>query len=79
MDVGEGDFRCFTCSLSVFARRGREGEGGVVDGKDGGDGTVLAKRVPDVGWRGGKGVGGGWDCVVNGDCGFLKGGEERGW
>ncbi|EME85706.1 uncharacterized protein MYCFIDRAFT_59682 [Pseudocercospora fijiensis CIRAD86] len=27
----------------------------------------------------GKGVGGGWDCEVNGDCSFLEGGEERGW
>jgi len=33
--------------------------------------------VPD--WKGGKGVGGGWDCVVNGDCSFLSGGAERGW
>lgn len=28
---------------------------------------------------GGEGVLGGWDCVVNGDCSFLSGGEERGW
>ncbi|KAL1980541.1 hypothetical protein VTN96DRAFT_3986 [Rasamsonia emersonii] len=33
--------------------------------------------VPD--WTGGKGVGGGWDCVANGDCSFLSGGAERGW
>jgi transcription factor C subunit 7 len=25
------------------------------------------------------GVGGGWECTVNGDCSFLSGGEERGW
>jgi transcription factor C subunit 7 len=35
------------------------------------------RSVPD--WMNGKGVGGGWDCVSNGDCSFLSGGEERGW
>lgn len=32
-----------------------------------------------VEWKGGRGVGGGWLCEVNGDCSFLSGGEERGW
>ena len=35
--------------------------------------------VPKVDWRAGKGVAGGWDCVINGDCNHLEGGEERGW
>lgn len=35
------------------------------------------RSVPD--WMNGKGVGGGWDCVSNGDCSFLRDGEERGW
>jgi transcription factor C subunit 7 len=26
-----------------------------------------------------KGIGGGWDCTLNSYCGFLSGGEERGW
>lgn len=30
-------------------------------------------------WRGGAGVAGGWKCLVNSECSFLKGGEERGW
>lgn len=30
-------------------------------------------------WIGGRGVAGGWDCVVNCDCSFLSRGEERGW
>lgn len=30
-------------------------------------------------WRGGVGVAGGWLCLVNSECSFLKGGEERGW
>ncbi|POS70452.1 phosphoglycerate mutase [Diaporthe helianthi] len=32
-----------------------------------------------VGWKDGRGVGGGWHCEVNGDCSFLSAGEERGW
>ena len=32
-----------------------------------------------VSWRHGQGVGGGWNCAVNSDCSFLRGGEERGW
>ncbi|KAI9848804.1 MAG: hypothetical protein M1838_000357 [Thelocarpon superellum] len=37
------------------------------------------KERGEVDWRNGKGVAGGWDCVKNGDCTFLAGGEERGW
>lgn len=32
-----------------------------------------------LGWRNGRGVGGGWICEVDSDCSFLSGGEERGW
>jgi len=35
--------------------------------------------IPDVNWRGGNGVVGGWDQIQNGDCSFLKNGEERNW
>ncbi|KAL2373440.1 hypothetical protein RJZ57_002073 [Blastomyces gilchristii] len=38
---------------------------------------ISGKKVPR--WQGGVGVGGGWDCVGNGECGFLSGGKERGW
>lgn len=38
------------------------------------DGTV-----PQVDWTEGRGVGGGWVQKVNGDCSFLKNGEERNW
>ncbi|PWY90046.1 phosphoglycerate mutase family protein [Aspergillus heteromorphus CBS 117.55] len=41
------------------------------------DGGELELVVPE--WRGGRGVGGGWECVSNGDCGFLSQGRERGW
>ncbi|TKX19646.1 hypothetical protein C1H76_8219 [Elsinoe australis] len=72
IEEGEEDFRCGTCSFSRFERRG-DGEGEVSRGalRDG-------EEVPDLGWRG-KGIRGGWDCTVNGDCSFLKEGEERTW
>ncbi|PGH15905.1 hypothetical protein AJ79_02072 [Helicocarpus griseus UAMH5409] len=66
------DFRPFTAGLSTFVRRGR-GDGGIEDGEE----EISGKKVPR--WQGGVGVGGGWDCVANGECGFLSGGEERGW
>ncbi len=69
-DVKEKDFRPFTCSISKFVRRAVES--GVRNGSDGEKGVVKE-------WKGGKGVKGGWDCVVNGDCSHLDGGEERGW
>jgi len=80
-DEGEEDFKCFTCAFSKFTRRRAVTTAAVED-----DGVSPAAwdasrpdEVPDVGWRDGKGVGGGWDCEVNGDCSFLAGGEERGW
>ncbi|KAI4141498.1 MAG: hypothetical protein L6R39_005308 [Caloplaca ligustica] len=30
-------------------------------------------------WIDGRGVGGGWDCVTNGNCDHLAGGAERTW
>ncbi|EFW18780.1 hypothetical protein D8B26_005592 [Coccidioides posadasii str. Silveira] len=77
-DSSEEDFKPFTASVSTFARRksgSRTGiEQDVVNGKTE---EICGKKIPH--WRGGRGVGGGWDCVQNGDCSFLSGGEERGW
>ncbi|KAL2388767.1 phosphoglycerate mutase [Blastomyces gilchristii SLH14081] len=82
------DFRPFTASLSTFVRRSGRG-GGDGDGNrdrdrdrdrygEGSDVKMISgKKVPR--WQGGVGVGGGWDCVGNGECGFLSGGKERGW
>lgn len=67
-DSSEEDFRPFTAGVSTFVRRKRKKSVVVVESKG---------MAPD--WRGGKGVGGGWDCIGNGECGFLSGGEERGW
>lgn len=72
-DVAEEDFRPFTCGVSTFVRREKGGEKGV------GEWEAPEKGIPKVQWRGGKGVGGGWDLTVSGDCSFLSEGEERGW
>ncbi|KAL8761915.1 MAG: hypothetical protein Q9184_002019 [Pyrenodesmia sp. 2 TL-2023] len=45
--------------------------------------TKFVRRVgqesDDKEWRGGNGVGGGWDCLLNGNCDHLTGGVERTW
>ncbi|KAK7525865.1 histidine phosphatase superfamily [Phyllosticta citriasiana] len=73
-DEGEEDFKCFTCALSRFDRRGTAGQIDVERWD-----VSKPHDIPRVPWRDGRGVGGGWDCTVNGDCSFLSGGEERGW
>lgn len=79
-DSSVEDFFVYTAGLSTFRRR--RGSQGRDDSRGRyllAEGTTLvrARGVPD--WEGGRGVGGGWDCVSNGDCGFLSGGAERGW
>ena len=69
-DSDEKDFRPFTCGVSKFVRRKVE----VGEAKR----WKKGLQVPDVGWRG-RGVGGGWDCAMNGSCEHLSRGEERGW
>ncbi|PLB33488.1 phosphoglycerate mutase family protein [Aspergillus candidus] len=81
------DFNVFTAGLSTFRRRMPSPvEGAHGSGNSGSNtsslapGTKLTKdtiTVPQ--WRGGRGVGGGWDCIANGDCSFLSEGAERGW
>ncbi|RMJ20990.1 phosphoglycerate mutase family protein, partial [Aspergillus sp. HF37] len=88
-DPGVEDFHVFTAGLSRFSRRRGPVE---AEGEDGGrreegdderelaPGTRILRpgtAVPD--WTRGRGVGGGWDCVANGDCSFLSCGAERGW
>lgn len=79
-DSSVEDFHVFTAGLSTFRRR-RSSQGRDESGAKSllADGTkfLRAKGVP--GWDGRRGVGGGWDCVTNGDCSFLSGGAERGW
>ncbi|KAL4809254.1 histidine phosphatase superfamily [Aspergillus unguis] len=85
-DSSVEDFYVYTAGLSTFRRR--SGSTSVIASAAKGQGDqALAEgtRVTDPAvttvpvWRDGNGVGGGWDCVVNGDCSFLSGGAERGW
>lgn len=79
-DEGEEDFRCFTCGLSKFVRKAPESAAaGGNEAEVGSWDAETPDDIPNVGWRGGKGVGGGWTCEANSDCSFLDGGEERGW
>lgn len=79
-DSSEEDFNVFTAGLSTFKRRGAAA--GYQEGSQEAslaEGTRLVRSLGSVPrWRG-RGVGGGWDCVGNGDCSFLSGGAERGW
>jgi transcription factor C subunit 7 len=79
-DETEDDFNCFTCSFSKFVRRPVSKYTGTAHSRlaDAKWDPETPEKVPDVEWRG-FGVGGGWDCEINGDCSFLEGGEERGW
>ncbi|GAD95738.1 phosphoglycerate mutase family protein [Paecilomyces variotii No. 5] len=86
-DPNEEDFNVFTAGLSTFVRRKQQSpprssqQDSSIQQKDRlAPGTKLSRseiKIPD--WREGRGVGGGWDCVSNGDCTFLSDGAERGW
>lgn len=82
-EEGEEDFKCYTCALSRFQRRdGVAAAAGAHTEGEARSGEWEVERphdIPRVEWRGGRGVGGGWVCEINGDCSFLSGGEERGW
>ncbi|KAK3997248.1 phosphoglycerate mutase [Cladorrhinum sp. PSN332] len=81
------DFKAFTCGLSVYRRRqsppgtateiGRQPER--KDIRDAGAAASNGGESLAIGWRGGRGVRGGWECELNGDCAHLELGEERGW
>ncbi|KAG9239238.1 histidine phosphatase superfamily [Amylocarpus encephaloides] len=73
-DIGEEDFRPFTCGLTTFVRQDGKTPLGQVPEWNGPETTI-----PSVTWRKGKGVGGGWELTKSGDCSFLTEGEERGW
>ncbi|KAJ5948173.1 Histidine phosphatase superfamily clade-1 [Penicillium verhagenii] len=79
-DSSEEDFFVFTTGLSTFRRRGTNSAGKRVTSSpdDLAEETKLL-RVQGVPEWIGHGVGGGWDCLKNGDCTFLSGGAERGW
>lgn len=93
-DSSEEDFNVFTAGLSTFVRRTKRSFSSLPSSPDKegnlektlAEGTRLLRSrpgdsgiltVPD--WKNGKGVGGGWNCLANGDCSFLSTGAERGW
>ena len=74
-DVNSEDFKPYTCGLTKFVRRKASSQTrktGLQEWEEGDD-------IPEVDWQDGKGIAGGWDCVLNGDCSHLEGGAERGW
>ncbi|KAF2431607.1 phosphoglycerate mutase-like protein [Tothia fuscella] len=74
-DTSVEDFHCYTASMSRYDRKDCAFEApdnvGMWD-------PVKESLIPDVNWQG-RGVMGGWDSVLNGDCSYLEGGKERGW
>ncbi|KAH8153470.1 uncharacterized protein LAJ45_02283 [Morchella importuna] len=66
------DVKTGTCSLSTYRRRKPPVTPLLPNPSD-------DNPIPDTNWRDGNGVGGGWDILVNGDCSFLRDGEERNW
>jgi transcription factor C subunit 7 len=77
-DYTEEDFACYTASMSRYQRRKPFRSSRDVKGVSMWDWRRQGE-VPEVSWRGGRGVMGGWDCILNADCSYLLGGEERGW
>lgn len=70
----EMEFGTGWAGLSRFERRANELESGVGQWSRG-----KPDVVPEIDWRNGRGVAGGWNCVVNGDCSFLTNGAESPW
>ncbi|KAL2851523.1 histidine phosphatase superfamily [Aspergillus pseudoustus] len=70
-EFSEKDFYVFTAGLSTFVRKRRPTT------------TSEEAPVPNCGevsdWRDGKGIGGGWECVRNGETSFLSAGPQSGW
>ncbi|KAL8715513.1 MAG: hypothetical protein Q9220_000849 [cf. Caloplaca sp. 1 TL-2023] len=68
-DSSQEDFLAPTAGITRFVRKQTAPRSEQLGTKD----------QEHVDWRDGKGVAGGWACVLNGDCDHLKGGAERTW
>ena len=75
-DISVEDFPTYTCGVSTFRRKSNGKENAPMPV---GEWEGPESQIPYLNWRGGKGVGGGWEMTVAGDCSFLSGGQERGW
>ncbi|KAI4141865.1 MAG: hypothetical protein LQ341_003397, partial [Variospora aurantia] len=69
-DVNQEDYLAPCAGLTKFVRRKPSVNQEVEHGADG-------KGIMD--WKDGKGVCGGWDCEMNGNCDHLAAGAERTW
>lgn len=74
-DIQEEDFRCYTASMSRYNRRDLSSKVGHVEEWD----EQRQDDIPHVDWKDGKGIAGGWESILNADCSYLEGSEERGW
>lgn len=75
LDGDEVDFHTYTCSITKFGRRKMD-QGRLEKDLE----TWRAgDAVPTMDWKGGRGVGGGWDCLVNAETEHLSNGGERDW
>ncbi|KAJ5182843.1 hypothetical protein N7492_000459 [Penicillium capsulatum] len=67
----EADFIPWTCGITKFKRRIESSTEAPTD-------PGVSGQLPHIRWDDG-GVSGGWECTLNGFCGFLLRGRERGW
>ena len=75
-DITTEDIPAYTCSLTTYIRKPGAKQNVPLDVKYW---AGLETEIPHVDWRGGNGVGGGWNMVIAPPCDFLSNGEERGW
>ena len=76
-DLAEDDFKTYTCGVSKFVRNIEEPTAHLPKHKL--QRWTPGTDIPEVDFKDGKGVGGGWTCVINCTCEHLEDGEERGW
>ncbi|KAL8700731.1 MAG: hypothetical protein Q9224_000828 [Gallowayella concinna] len=73
-DPNEDDFVAPTAGITKFVRKA-VAEPRLLENC--GQGSRV--RLEAIDWKDGKGVAGGWTCVLNGNCDHLVGGAERTW
>ncbi|KAL8652074.1 MAG: hypothetical protein Q9226_004424, partial [Calogaya cf. arnoldii] len=71
-DPNTDDFIAPTAGITKFVRK-QNSNTNINKPSDNED----AKIADSIDWRNGKGIAGGWTCVLNGNCDHLTGGAER--
>ena len=73
-DIAEDDFKTFTAGLSRFVRKSQpKVPRNILDE------WSLTQDISVIDWKGGKGVAGGWNCVINSNTDYLKNGPQMTW